>query len=155
MLHTCNNTLALHTSYGLGRPDTSKEGVGAPAFPVPASLHERRQHRGEDAQQVLTAATRPKFVMGPSATLTPFPRCSAPMAWPRWLIRFLSKVAAALIAAGLRGIAPVSEKDEGFRGGAQCRDKVRKTDAKGRVLKAETLEAEASYFLPLYVLVTE
>lgn len=47
------------------------------------------------------AATRPMLVMGPSWTLTPLPRCSAPMAMPRWFMSPASKVAATLIAAGL------------------------------------------------------
>lgn len=126
MLRACHHTRALHSEDRLICSFAGQEGVCAKALPIAAALFSRSQrpspeHLDWGARAMgHTCASLPKFIMGPSATLTPLPLCSMPIAAPRFRMRLLCQVAA-LTPAGKTVAKSVSRTPRGESWGKRMR----------------------------------
>ena len=97
-----DDTLGLDTFYVSCRMDTREEWVCAWAFPVPtcSCVPSKIHHRPETVSISISNENWDGMGVSTNATLTPFPLNSAPIASPRFFIRFLSQVIPALRPEG-------------------------------------------------------
>lgn len=115
VLSTGLHTGTLHTKNSFVRGFTSKERIRSKPFPVSPTLclhayvNTLRQLKNGYSQHT----TRPRFIIGPKAMLTPLPLCSWPIATPRWRMRERCHVEAALIPAGKTVAKSVSRTPRG------------------------------------------